>query len=71
MMQIVGRLGADPETRFTTGAKSDCLLVAVNSPAEQQRRNDMVSRFTIWGDRFDKNDGLFKERLWCDGCWGA
>ena len=54
LIQIMGRLGADPETRFTTnGQKVTSFRVATNS----KRAGKEVTtwwRVTIWGDRFDK-----------------
>lgn len=54
IVQIAGRLGKDPETRFTpSGQKVTTFTVAVN---HRKGKEDVTTwvRTTIWGDRFDK-----------------
>ena len=54
IVQIIGNLGADPETRFTaSGQKVTSLRVACNT---RKSGNDETTwwRVTVWGDRFDK-----------------
>lgn len=54
IIQIVGRLGADPETRFTpSGQKVTSLRLATNSRRGGKEETTWW-RITIWGDRFDK-----------------
>lgn len=53
-VQIAGRLGKDPETRFTSsGQKVTSFNVAVN---QRKGKEDVTTwvRVTIWGDRLDK-----------------
>lgn len=54
ILQIAGRLGKDPETRFTqSGLKVTNLTVATN--VRKAGKDETVWwRVTIWGDRFDK-----------------
>lgn len=53
-IQIMGRLGADPETRFTpSGQKVTNLRVATTS-RKGGKEETVWYRITIWGDRFDK-----------------
>ncbi len=54
LIQIMGRLGADPETRFTAnGQKVTSFRVATNSKRAGKEETTWW-RVTIWGDRFDK-----------------
>ncbi|MEX0961649.1 MAG: single-stranded DNA-binding protein [Simkaniaceae bacterium] len=51
---IAGHLGADPETRFTSGGqKVTTLRVATNS-RRAGKEETIWWRVTIWGDQFDK-----------------
>lgn len=54
IVEIAGRLGRDPETRFTpSGQKVTTLTVATN--VRKSGKDETVWwRVTIWGDRFDK-----------------
>ncbi len=53
-LQIFGRLGADPETRFTSnGQKVTSFRVACNV-RKGGKDDTMWWRVTVWGDRFDK-----------------
>lgn len=57
LIQLAGRLGADPESRFTaSGQKVTTLRVATNSRigAKDGKEETVWWRVTIWGDRFDK-----------------
>ena len=60
-IQIMGHLGADPETRFTpSGQKVTNLRVAVN--VRKGGKDETVwYRITIWGDRFDKMMSYLKK----------
>ncbi len=54
VIEIAGRLGADPETRFTpSGQKVTTFRVATNSRRKGQDETTWW-RITIWGDRFDR-----------------
>ena len=54
IIEIAGRLGADPETRFTTsGLKVTNLRVATNI-WKSGKEETVWWRVTVWGDRFDK-----------------
>ena len=51
---IIGHLGKDPETRFTSsGEKVTTFSVATNKRRGEQNET-IWYRVTIWGDRFDK-----------------
>lgn len=54
IVNIAGRLGKDPETRFTpSGQKVTTFTVATN---QRKGKEDVTVwvRVTVWGDRFDK-----------------
>lgn len=54
IVQIAGRLGKDPETRFTpSGQKVTSFNVATN---QRKGKEDVTVwvRITVWGDRLDK-----------------
>lgn len=54
VLQIMGNLGADPETRFTpSGQKVTSLRVACNSK-KAGKEETIWWRVSVWGDRFDK-----------------
>jgi len=54
IVQIAGRLGRDPESRFTpSGQKVTTLTVACNV-RKAGKEETVWWRVTIWGDRFDK-----------------
>lgn len=54
LIQIAGRLGRDPETRFTpSGQKVTTITVATN--VRKGGKDETVWwRVTVWGERFDK-----------------
>lgn len=61
IIQIAGRLGTDPETRFTPdGQKVTTLRVACNVRKKGQEET-MWWRVTIWGDQFDRILPYFKK----------
>lgn len=61
IIQILGHLGADPETRFTpSGQKVTNLRVAV-SVRKAGKEETVWYRVTIWGDRFDKMISFLKK----------
>jgi single-strand DNA-binding protein len=54
IVQLAGRLGKDPETRFTpSGQKVTTFTIATN---QRKGKEDVTIwvRVTVWGDRFDK-----------------
>lgn len=54
IVQILGRVGRDPETRFTqSGLKVTTFSVAVHIKKGGQEET-IWWRVTVWGDRFDK-----------------
>jgi single-strand DNA-binding protein len=54
IVQIAGRLGKDPETRFTpSGQKVTTFNVATNHRKGKEELTVWV-RITVWGDRLDK-----------------
>jgi single-strand DNA-binding protein len=61
LIHIAGRLGADPETRFTaSGQKVTSFRVAVNV-RKAGKEETIWYRVTIWGDRFDKMVSYLKK----------
>jgi single-strand DNA-binding protein len=53
-LQLMGHLGADPETRMTPkGQKVTNLRLAVTSRRQGQEET-MWWRVTLWGDKFDR-----------------
>lgn len=61
IIQIMGHLGADPETRFTpSGQKVTNMRVAV-SVRKAGKEETIWFRITIWGDRFDKMISFLKK----------
>ncbi len=61
ILQLFGRLGADPETRFTSnGTKVTTFRMAVSSKKGGQEET-MWWRVTVWGDRFDKMISYLKK----------
>jgi single-strand DNA-binding protein len=60
-LQIFGRLGADPETRFTSnGQKVTTFRVACNV-RKGGKEDTMWWRVTVWGERFDKMMAYLKK----------
>ncbi len=58
---LAGRLGADPEVRFTSsGQKVTTLRLAVNQRRGGQDET-MWWRVTVWGERFDKMMSFLKK----------
>jgi single-strand DNA-binding protein len=61
ILQLFGRLGSDPETRFTSnGTKVTTFRMAVSSKKGGQEET-MWWRVTLWGDRFDKMTSYLKK----------
>lgn len=53
-VQIAGRLGKDPETRFTTGGQKVTNLTVATNIRKAGKEETVWWRVTLWGDRFDK-----------------
>jgi single-strand DNA-binding protein len=61
IITIAGRLGADPEIRFTSnGKKVTTLRVATNS-RRGSKDETIWWRVTVWGDNFDKMISFLKK----------
>lgn len=61
IIQIAGRLGRDPESRFTSsGLKVTTLTVATNV-RKGGKEETVWWRVTVWGDRFDKMISFLKK----------
>ena len=59
---IMGRLGSDPEVRFTsTGLKVTTLRVATNDRKSNGQEDTIWWRVTIWGEQMDKIMSYFKK----------
>lgn len=54
MVQIAGRLGSDPETRFTPGGQKVTSFRMATNSRRAGKEETTWWRVTIWGDRFDK-----------------
>ena len=53
IVEVIGNLGKDPETRYTpTGKKVTTLTIASNTK-KQGKEETTWWRVTIWGDTFD------------------
>lgn len=61
IIEILGHLGADPETRFTpSGQKVTNFRVAVN--VRKGGKDETIwFRVTVWGDRYDKMIAFLKK----------
>lgn len=61
IITIAGRLGADPEVRFTSnGQKVTTLRVATNT-RKGNKDETIWWRVTVWGDNFDKMISFLKK----------
>lgn len=61
IIQIIGNLGSDPETRYTpSGQKLTTFRIASNS---KKGGKDITTwfRVTVWGDKFDKMISYLKK----------
>lgn len=54
IVQIAGRLGRDPESRFTTSGQKVTNLVVATNVRKAGKDETVWWRVVIWGDRFDK-----------------
>lgn len=53
-VHIIGRLGKDPETRFTADGKKIITLSVATSSFKAGNEETIWWRVTLWGDRWDK-----------------
>lgn len=54
LVQLMGRLGADAETRFTPGGQKVTNLRLACNVRKGQEEDTIWYRVTLWGDRWDK-----------------
>ena len=54
IVQIAGRLGKDPESRFTPSGQKVTTLTLATNVRKAGKDETVWWRVTIWGDRFDK-----------------
>jgi len=53
-VHIIGRLGKDPETRFTADGKKVTVLVVATNSRKGGQEETIWWRVSMWGDRWDK-----------------
>lgn len=53
-VQIIGRLGKDPEVRYTADNKKVTVLVVATNSRKGGNEETIWWRVTLWGDRWDK-----------------
>lgn len=54
IVEIAGRLGSDPETRFTPGGQKVTNFRVATNVRRKGQDETVWWRVTVWGDRFDK-----------------
>lgn len=54
IVQIAGRLGRDPETRFTQSGQKVTNLTLATNVWKAGKEETVWWRIVVWGDRFDK-----------------
>lgn len=54
IIQIAGRLGRDPETRYTASGQKVTSFTMATNIRKGGKEETQWWRITIWGDRFDK-----------------
>jgi single-strand DNA-binding protein len=54
LIQLMGNLGADPESRFTPSGQKVTTLRVATTVRKGGKEETVWYRVTIWGDRFDK-----------------
>lgn len=54
IVQIAGRLGRDPETRFTASGQKVTNLTVATTVRKAGKEDTVWWRVTVWGERFDK-----------------
>lgn len=53
-VHIIGRLGKDPEVRYTSDNKKVTTLVVASNYVKSGQTETIWWRVTLWGDRWDK-----------------
>lgn len=61
IVQIAGRLGRDPETRFTPSGLKVTNLTVATTVRKGGKEETVWWRVTIWGERFDKMISYLKK----------
>lgn len=61
VIQLMGHLGADPETRFTPSGQKVTNLRVATAVRKGGKEETVWYRVTIWGDRFDKMLSFLKK----------
>lgn len=61
IVQIAGRLGRDPETRFTSSGLKVTNLTVATTVRKGGKEETVWWRVTIWGERFDKMISYLKK----------
>ncbi len=54
VIQVAGRLGRDPESRFTASGQKVTSLSLATTIKRSGKEETVWWRITLWGDRFDK-----------------
>lgn len=54
IIELMGHLGADPESRFTPSGQKVTTLRVATTARKAGKEETVWYRVTIWGDRFDK-----------------
>lgn len=61
VVQVAGRLGKDPESRFTPSGQKVTTLTLATNVRKGGKEETVWWRVTIWGERFDKMVPHFKK----------
>lgn len=61
IVQIAGRLGRDPETRFTQSGLKVTSLTVATTVRKGGKEETVWWRVTVWGERFDKMISFLKK----------
>lgn len=61
IIQIAGRLGRDPETRFTPSGLKVTTLTVATTARKGGKEETIWWRVTVWGERFDKMISFLKK----------
>lgn len=61
VIQVIGNLGKDPETRFTPSGKKVTNLTIASNSKRGGKEETTWWRITIWGDTFDKMISYLKK----------
>lgn len=54
IVQIAGRLGRDPESRFTTSGQKVTTITVATNVRKAGKEETVWWRVTVWGERYDK-----------------